>query len=153
LWNFIGVNFSMINQVKVRTYKNEPIDFLLEDSEIKESIKPYIMARIVDVENFLSLYPFKGSCGPFHFVVDDPLLEWNRGIFSIEFKENGEHIVGKTPLWPRIKLSINTLTTALMSYKRPRYLKKIGKIEGDNYAMQYLEKIIPSETAYFSDYF
>ncbi len=42
--------FSMVYWVKGDIYKNEPLAFLLEDSQIKESIEPYYMARIVDVK-------------------------------------------------------------------------------------------------------
>lgn len=153
LWNFIGAHFSMVDTIKGRTYKNEPIAFLLEDSEITETIKPYIMARIVDVANFLKEYPFKDSCEPFHFIVDDPLLEWNRGVFSISFI-NKEVVVTQNVVGIGVYLSINTLTTMLMSYRRPRYLSSIGKITTENdQVITYLEKIIPAENAYFSDYF
>ncbi|MCL1995873.1 MAG: GNAT family N-acetyltransferase [Defluviitaleaceae bacterium] len=152
LWNFIGAHFSMVDLVKGKTYKNEPIAFLLEDSEIEETIKPYIMARIVDVMGFLRKYPFKESCPNLSFVVSDPLLDWNRGSFSLKFSQEGQHVSTEKDGY-EIELDINTLTTMLMSYKRPRYLQKIGKIKAEEKAINYLEKIIPSETAYFSDYF
>ena len=33
--------------------------YLFEDSEIEETIAPYIMARIIDAEEFLSEYPWQ----------------------------------------------------------------------------------------------
>ena len=50
LWNFIGAHFSMISKVIGNTFTDEPLAFLLEDADIKETISPYYMARIVDVE-------------------------------------------------------------------------------------------------------
>lgn len=50
LWNFISAHFSMIYWVHGDIYKNEPLAFLIEDSQI-EQIEPYFMARIVDVKN------------------------------------------------------------------------------------------------------
>lgn len=153
LWNFIHAHYSMINEVKGKTFKNESIAFLLEDSEIIETIKPYYMARIVDVEAFLKRYPFKDTCEPFHFIVEDPLLDWNRGVFSVEWDSEGNIIISRDPIGAEVKLSINTLTTMLMSYRSPSYLKEIGRIDAYNYTIKELEKVIPNNAAYFSDYF
>lgn len=59
LWNYISAHFSMITQVRGDNYSGEPMAYLFEDSEIEETIAPYIMARIVDVENFLQEYPWQ----------------------------------------------------------------------------------------------
>lgn len=52
LWNFISAHFSMITHVKGHIYTDEPLAFLLEDGDIKETIAPYYMARIVDLSLF-----------------------------------------------------------------------------------------------------
>ncbi|WP_314209428.1 GNAT family N-acetyltransferase, partial [Vagococcus salmoninarum] len=49
LWNFIAAHFSMINYVEGDVFKNEPIAFLFEDSDMEETLSPFFMARIVDV--------------------------------------------------------------------------------------------------------
>lgn len=59
LWNFISAHFSMITLVKGDIYKGEPLSFVLDDGDIKETIAPYFMARIVDVQLFIEQYPFK----------------------------------------------------------------------------------------------
>ena len=153
LWNFVSAHFSMVDEVKGRTYRNSPIAFLLEDSEITETIKPYIMARIVDVPAFLKMYPFKDVAGSFHFVLHDPLLEFNNGVFSLVFDTDGNVAVGSEKIGKAVEMDINTLTTMLMSYKRPRYLKEIGRIQADDDMIRILERIIPTESAYFSDFF
>lgn len=61
LWNFISAHFSMVYWVKGDIFKNEPLSFLLDDSEITETIAPFFMARIVDVKEFLLEYPLKTS--------------------------------------------------------------------------------------------
>lgn len=154
LWNFIGAHFSMIDIIKGKTYRNEPIAFLLDDSEIVETIKPYFMARIVDVESFLKMYPFKERCEPFHFVIEDNMLHWNKGVFTVEFNENKEVEITNIPKGPYVNININMLTTMLMSYRRPTYLAEVGKLKVSSEALlKQLEVIIPNETAYFSDYF
>lgn len=154
LWNFISAHFSMINFVEGEIYKNEPIAFLFDDSEIKETIAPFFMARIVDVKEFLLAYPFEETPQrAFHFNVSDPIAPWNNGIFSLSWDENGSLSISKEPIGPEVSLDIQTLTTMLMSYKRPSYLASIERLVCDRKTLRLLELLIPLQSAYFSDYF
>ncbi len=152
LWNFISAHFSMVYWVKGDIYKNEPLAFLLEDSQIKETIEPYYMARIVDVTEFLKKFPFKAFDQPFHFVVSDPVAEWNNGIFGLNY-DKGEVIVSNDPIGKAVQLDIQTLTCVLMNYRRPAYLARIERLHTDSDTLQLLETIIPDMEAYFGDYF
>ena len=58
IWNYISAHKSMLNTVVGFNYSGEPMAFLFEDSEMVENIEPYIMARIVDAEEFFLEYPF-----------------------------------------------------------------------------------------------
>lgn len=131
LWNFIVAHFSMIYWVIGDTYKNEPLAFLLEDSQIKETIEPYFMARIVDVEKFLISYPFLRSTESFHFIIEDPIAEWNNGTFSLTWDENEQLTISKEPIGKPIYLDIQTLTCLLMNYRRPSYLSRIERLKTD----------------------
>lgn len=153
LWNFIGAHFSMIDQVKGETFKNEPIAFTLEDSHVVETLEPYYMARIVDVKSFLEVYPFADTLQPFHFVVTDPIASWNNAVFGVFTDENGKTVVTEEALGSAVKLDIGTLSTMLMSYRRPAYLHKIERLTTDRKTLKLLEKIIPDQQPYFSDYF
>lgn len=156
LWNYIGAHFSMVDKIKGYNYANEPMAFLLEDSEISENIRPYFMARIIDFEQFILHYPFAVRLHTriLHFIIDDPLADWNCGSFSIGWDTSGKTLCtrGSTE-GLEIKLSIQTLCTMLMGYKRPSYLRRIEKITATNEAIDLLEDIIPVEQPYFSDYF
>lgn len=153
LWNFISAHFSMIYWVEGNIYKNEPLAFLLEDSQIKETIEPYFMARIVDVAEFLQAFPFKNVQGSFHFVVSDPLAEWNNEIFSLVEKAGKYQVIVGEKKGSSVRLDIQTLTCLLMNYRRASYLAKIDRIETDEQTLQLLERIIPDQEAYFSDDF
>ena len=109
----------MINEVKGDNYTNEPMAFLLEDSEITEKIEPYFMARIVDLEKFLEKYPFVNTSpgNRLTFNVTDPMLEWNNGVFSVTWDEEGNNIVSREEISEPISLSIQTLVTMLMGYR------------------------------------
>ena len=47
----------MIDAVHGYTYFSEPIAFEMDDGDIKETIRPYAMGRIIDIESFLQDYP------------------------------------------------------------------------------------------------
>ena len=154
LWNFISAHFSMIYWVKGDIYKNEPLAFLLEDSQIKETIEPYYMARIVDVEKFLQQFPFSAFDEPFCFEVTDPVAEWNNGVFSVNWSEaKGQVEVTREALGNPVKLDIQTLSCLLMNYRRASYLSRIERLTTDKRTLRTLEQIIPDTEAYFSDYF
>jgi len=57
------------------------------------------------------------------------------------------------PIGKLVELDIQTLTTMMISYKSPAYLYKMGRLKTDPETLWLLEKIIPTEQPYFSDYF
>lgn len=155
LWNFVYAHYSMVYEVQGNIYKNDPLHFLLDDGQIKETIEPYYMARIVDVTEFLNNFPFKDSdiFTPFHFVVSDSIAEWNQGVFGLVKNEKGKLTHTNEAVGNPIYLDIQTLTTMLMSYRSPSYLHKIERLQADENTLEILEQIIPDNQPYFSDYF
>ncbi|CAM3331895.1 GNAT family N-acetyltransferase [Helicobacter labetoulli] len=166
LWGYINAHQSMFDSIEGANFSNHNLAFLLEDGHIKESIQPYIMARIVDVEQFLTQYPFEfvksNMC--LRFSVSDPLLEWNNRDFILHFKDGelaleivASEIVAsgeKQNLGEyHIKLDIQTLVTMLLGYKRPLYLRSINRLQANDESIDKLEEILPEGKAYFSDYF
>lgn len=155
LWNFIGAHFSMISKVIGNTFTDEPLAFLLEDADIKETISPYYMARIVDVEQFIAEFPFKPDTTEreWTFYLEDPLLHWNEGSFLLEISKAGVGTLTRVQEKSSDKIDIQTLTTMLLGYKRPDYLQKIGRIHCSPETVDMLEDAIEQQTPYFSDYF
>lgn len=159
LWKFIAAHESMVNEVKGNTYFGEPIAFTLYDSEIKEAIRPYIMGRIVDVQDFLSSYPFqKGEedC-EVTFHVRDDFLEWNNNSFTVRIRAGRGEIVekeenGKGLSSYEIGLTVGTLTTLLLGYKRAPELFKLERIDASVEAIRRLDGLIVREKPYISDY-
>lgn len=64
LWEYIHAHDSMIDEVHGSTYFSEPIAFEMDGGDIKESIRPYAMGRIIDVEDFLADYPCDRTAAP-----------------------------------------------------------------------------------------
>lgn len=152
LWNFISAHFSMVESARGSNFKNSPIAFLLDDSQIVETITPYFMGRIVDVAAFLRDYPFAQKSAPLHFIVSDPMVEWNNGVFGLHWVK-GRARVTTEPVGKPVTLGIRTLTAMLMSFRRPSYFHEINQLRTDPKTLAALESIIPDATPYFSDYF
>jgi predicted acetyltransferase len=155
LWNFIAAHFSMVSKVVGNIFMNEPLAFWLEDGDIKETVSPYFMARIVDAKQFIEQYQFNatGTERKLTLKLEDPMLEWNQGIFTLYVSGDGQGNCMKSEDTPDVSLDIQTLTTMLLSYKRPSYLAAISRIKGDEQAVEVLENIIGRQTPYFSDYY
>jgi predicted acetyltransferase len=158
IWIFIRAHFSMVYSVKGTIFSNEPLSFLFAEGELEEKISPYIMARVVDVQNFMNQFPFayvkpneKKQGISFH--ISDSLIEWNCGVFSVILDENAHITIDDSVQNLEVNLDIQTFTTMMLSYKRPAFLKDIGRIEGSDEAIAYLEKIIPNNKTWFADYF
>ncbi|PAE42534.1 GNAT family N-acetyltransferase [Bacillus sp. 7884-1] len=155
LWNFIGAHFSMVSKVVGNIFMNEPLAFWLEDGDIKETISPYFMARIVCAKQFISQYPFKatGTNIQLTFMLEDPMLEWNQGTFTLNVNANGQGELNQSNDAPTFSLDIQTLTTMLLSYKRPSDLAAISRLKGNTQDVEILENLIERQTPYFSDYY
>jgi len=129
--------------------------FLLEDASIKESISPYYMARIVDFPAFVADYPFKadGTEREWRFSMTDPIMECNQGSFLLKISKDGRGTAVKISEPCADSISIQTMTTMLMGYKRPDYLAKIGRIHAGGETIDMLEDAIEQQPPYISDYF
>lgn len=155
IWNFVSAHNSMIYNVYGKTTGNEAVAFLLEDSEIIQKVSPYFMARIVDVKEFLLRYPFTGNDFKLRLAVRDRIVAWNNGTFVIT-KHDGKVAVEKVSEIQSenaIQLTVQTLATMLLGYKRPSYLEKIERLQGNAIEIALLETVLPVGIPTFIDYF
>ena len=153
LWEFIHAHDSMIDEVRGNNYYSESIAFELDDSDIKETIRPYSMGRIIDVAEFFESY----ACDPdepaavFRFDVTDELLPWNNGSFTVRF-EHGKCRITDEPAEYEMGLSIATLTTLLLGYKTAEKLYVMDRIKAEHSAVEILDDILFHTIPYVSDY-
>lgn len=153
LWEYIRAHDSMIDEVRGNSYYNEPIAFEMDDGDIREMIRPYIMGRIVDVEEFFSMY----RCDPdeknvsISFEITDDFLEWNNRTFNVYF-HNGICTLTEQVAEYKVKMSIATLTTLLLGYKTATQLWRMERIEADEESIAKLDDILLHESPYISDY-
>ncbi|MDE2524259.1 MAG: GNAT family N-acetyltransferase [Methanocorpusculum sp.] len=152
LWNYISAHESMITKVRGYHYFSEPIAFDLEDSDIKETIRPYIMGRIVDVEQFLEKYRFNPDVhAEFTLNISDPILEWNNRSITLAVSD-GKAVQKDGTAEHGADLSIGTLTTLLLGYKRASELAALERLCADPSTIHLLDQVFISRKPYISDY-
>lgn len=152
LMKYISAHESMINDVTGNHYMNEPIAFSLDDSDIRETIRPYIMGRIVDIDVFMARYRVDPDVrGSVTFEVSDPFLAWNNRTFTFRLHD-GRVLPEAAPCPKRARLSIGSLTTLLLGYKRATELARLDKIDADEATIRLLENAIMAEKPFISDY-
>lgn len=153
LFHYIAAHDSMVDEVRGNNYSGEAIAFALPDSDIEETIRPYIMGRIIDFEDFIRQYQFnseiKGITLTLH--ITDQLLEWNNKSYTIAINNGKGHLVSQ-PSNYEASLSIGTLTTLLLGYKRAPELHNLQRISANEKTIQLLDNILIRKKPYISDY-
>ena len=155
LWEYIRAHDSMIDEVRGSSYFSDPIAFELEDGDIRETIRPYIMGRIVDVEQFFPKY----HCDPttddvcVSFAVTDVFLPWNNKTYTVRFHKGTCTIQSDdTECCHTAHMSVATLTTLLLGYKSASKLYRMGRITANGETIQLLDDVLLHEIPYISDY-
>ena len=153
LFQYVEAHESMIDEVKGNNYSGKPIAFGLYDSDIKETIRPYIMGRIVDVEQFLTQYQFQPDADPVKitFHVRDPFLKWNDRSVTVCVQE-GRVRFEQEKAMHEVTLSIGTLTTLLMGYADAAELAELEQLQANERTISLLDQLIIREKPYISDY-
>ena len=153
LMRYIAAHDSMIDEVRGDNYHGKPIAFSLGDSEIKETIRPYIMGRIVDFEAFIQDYQFEADAdGPvIEFDIRDPFLEWNNRVFVLAVGRGRGRLV-KGPAGHKVSLGIGTLTTLLLGYIRASELAELEHLKADDETIRIIDNIVIDRKPYLSDY-
>lgn len=153
LWDYISAHYSMIDEVRGYTYRSELMAFILKDGNVTETIRPYMMARIVDVEKFFVDYRTDGAEADvvFEFDVEDTFLEWNNGAFRVLFHGGVAEITDMDPDYV-VELSIGTLSTLLLGYMSAAQLARLERLRAEPEAIEALDEILIHEIPYISDY-
>ena len=154
LWEYIHAHDSMIDEVRGNNYYNEPIAFEFDDSDIRETIRPYAMGRIVDIVQFLAKYACAADEPEACFALDieDELLPWNNGSFPVRIGGGACRMAAAEKPEYRLRMSIGTLTTLLLGYKTADKLYEMGRIQADREAVMQLDRRLLHEVPYVSDY-
>ena len=105
------------------------------------------MGRIVDFPQFIAAYPFKPDAVDRSWsftLTDPPCCPGTRGSFRLTISQAGRGRAVPIPGPCPDRVSIQTMTTMLMGYKRPDYLAKIGRLPTSEATIDMLEDAIES---------
>ena len=111
-----------------------------------------IYGRIVDVAGFLERYRTQPDIsGRVTLHITDPLLEWNNASFNLAVHD-GHCALSDQSAPYEASMSIGTLTTLLLGYKRASDLAVLEKLSGDSKAIEFLDRALIYKKPYISDY-
>ncbi|WP_226654243.1 GNAT family N-acetyltransferase [Pseudalkalibacillus hwajinpoensis] len=160
LWNYLCQHDSMIDGGTILTNESDQLAFLLANPKVKATVEPYFMARIVDVENFLKLYPFHIERNESLFLhIIDEQAEWNNGSYLINaegirvFKGDKTNAACAHPPRRGLRCTINTLTAIVTGYQNPSFLYEAGLIEGPEEDVVLLQRLCSNKETNFMDFF
>lgn len=157
LWNFSCQHDSMINELKIILNEKDPLLHTLREPRITAELRPYFMARIVDVKAFLDQYSFawENQTSVVCLHVTDEVAAWNNMTFVLDnghvhIKKEVDAIAAQDK---GLCVDIHALTAMLFGYKRPIELYELEQLSGPKEQVEALEQLIPSYQPFFSDFF
>ncbi len=128
------------------------LDRLAEPYTLSATTIPYMMARIVNLADFLQRYPFVHAFTPITLTISDPILPANQATWQLQ-RQHGQTQVQKVATTGDLALSIQSLTKALFGYRQLTDLLRYGEISGDAQVAQQLDQALVQEAPSLIDYF
>jgi predicted acetyltransferase len=119
------------------------------------SSSPYMMTRIIDLELFLTTYPFTNKEGKIAIQIDnDEYAPWNNGVYELSFENQRPFIkrVAKTEL-PCLKTSIQRIGQLLFGVQDIEALLFFGEVIADEAVVDFFDNNLPKGKPCLEDYF
>lgn len=128
------------------------LDRLTEPYALTAKTVPYMMARIVNLKDFLQRYPFTCDFAPITLQVSDDILPANQATWQLQ-RQQGQTQIATSNVAGELKLSIQSLTKASFGYRRLTDLLHYGEISGSQQVAQKLDQALVHEAPCLIDYF
>jgi len=129
------------------------VDNLTDPYSAKLQVTPYMMARIVNLEDFMKRYPIQvKNLSKVFFKVEDS-LEWNDHTWSLEIKDGVVSFENADGEGADLELTIQTLTKAMFGYRSLNSLADYGALKGDSSKINALNNVFVQEKPQLIDYF
>lgn len=127
-------------------------DLLTDPYSAELTVTPYMMARIVNLEDFFTRYPVQNDLDEVFIKVEDT-LEWNAHTWKISVRDRKVTIKIADGEAANIELTIQNLTKAMFGYRSLESLDDYGFIKGDTKKIQDLDKVLVQKKPELIDYF
>ncbi|QQK80647.1 GNAT family N-acetyltransferase [Salicibibacter cibi] len=155
LWRLIANHDSMVEEMRITMPNDLHWRFFMDNPDAKEERSIHFMGRIVEMEGFLTQFPFQLEEGEqLSISVTDAFAEWNDGLYQVE-KKNGQNVVHKNPASTGLVLEtdIKGIIPFLFRYVDGETLHERGIIKGSKAAVTLWEKAIPHGKPFLYDAF
>lgn len=128
-------------------------DLLPEPAYLKAETRPYMMARIVDLSDFLTRYPYQiQELPPVTFSITDTNLAANQGTWRLSVHE-GRGTITKIADTLTSPMTIQALTKAAFGATTLSYLSLTGEAVLPETTVNALDKAFVQTPPMFQDYF
>ncbi|MFC6176100.1 enhanced intracellular survival protein Eis [Companilactobacillus huachuanensis] len=128
-------------------------DLLENPYSAQISVTPYMMARIVDLSDFVKRYPVQTLVmSKVYFKVNDD-LDWNNHTWRLSIENGVVSFEIADDETPDMELTIQTLTKAMFGYRSLDSLFEYGYITGDSEKVDQLNEVFVKEKPQLIDYF
>lgn len=118
-------------------------------------IQPYMMSRVVDVQMVLDLMrPIEPMRGTFTLRIDDPITEWNNGVWRIDLVELAVNAETESNDSPDVQCSINAFSMICMGYIGWREAADMGDLKLNHPdCVPLLDSLFPRKSTLLMDFF
>ncbi|KRN27597.1 GNAT family acetyltraansferase [Lactobacillus selangorensis] len=154
LFNFVRKHQSAYRQFVYASGAPVQLHDLFADPQtLKTQIVPYMMARIVDVADFLAKYPYQPAADQtLAFNLEDRFLPENEGTWRLT-THNGQTTAEKVTAPAEITLTVQQLTKAAFGYRSLLSQHQYGELTGSITALQKLQRLLVTGQPMLWDYF
>lgn len=151
LWQYVKVHESNVSVVEGAVSAQDSFGSLWTQPQFEKQIVQDKMIRIVDVEKFLSAYPFHSIEKSLYLNVTDQFASWNQGVYKIESKKVTK-IVDKD-LKDCLQMDITSLSAYLAGYHDIEWYRYQNKVRATNEVMNDWNKAVPKGFPQFYGHF
>lgn len=154
LARFIGGHRTAYQEFVYTTGNPESLHDLLPDpSVLHTTVRPYMMARIVDVADFMQRYPYQTSdLAPVLIAIQDDYIPENAGVWQLAL-DDGQASFTRAKGTPQITLSIQQLVKATFGVRSLQDAYSLGLIDGDPFTITSVGAALLNRQAQLYDYF
>lgn len=129
-------------------------DLLPEPGVLHTTVTPYMMARIVDVQDFMQRYPYQASdLAPLNIAIADPLVPQNAGLWQLAIDDGNVTFVRVKTGEAAVTLTIQQLVKAAFGVRPLREAYALGLVDGDAYTIASFGEMLLQKPAELYDYF
>ena len=129
-------------------------DLVPESRHLSTTIAPYMMARIVDVADFLQRYPYQASdLAPVVMQINDDFIPENTGLWQLQIDDGTTQLTKLTQGEPMVTLSEQELVKASFGVRSLRSAYTLGLVDGDPFTVATLSDLFLQKPSQLYDYF